>query len=144
MKNKIEERFDPPFAYYKHAINGYVVRPLNWEGIWKDGFIFVGGNTMLNCSNEEDAKMITDTFNRFFDLLEEISNIKKHLQDEIGVANRDIERIKKRVNSLSGRSGGKTYLANELMKNSTAIRCFECTLDKIKEIEERIQEKYEN
>lgn len=69
MKNKIEERFDPPFAYYKHAVSGYVVRPLNWEGIWKDGFIFVGGNTMLNCSNEEDAKMIADTFNRFFKIL---------------------------------------------------------------------------
>lgn len=76
MNNKIEERFDPPFAYYKHAINGYVVRPLNWEGIWKDGFIFVAGNTMLNCSNEEDAKMIADTFNRFFELLKENKHLK--------------------------------------------------------------------
>lgn len=73
---KIEDRFDPPFAYYKHAINGYVVRPLNWEGIWKDGFIFVGGNTMLNCDNEEDAKMIADTFNRFFELLKENKRLK--------------------------------------------------------------------
>lgn len=76
MKNKIEERFDPPFAYYKHAVSGYVVRPLNWEGIWKDGFIFVGGNTMLNCDNEEDAKMIADTFNRFFELLKENKRLK--------------------------------------------------------------------
>lgn len=76
MKNKIEERFDPPFAYYKHAISGYVVRPLNWEGIWKDGFIFVGGNTMLNCDNEEDAKMIADTFNRFFELLKENKQLR--------------------------------------------------------------------
>lgn len=76
MKNKIEERFDPPFAYYKHAVNGYVVRPLNWEGIWKDGFIFVGGNTMLHCDNEEDAKMIADTFNRFFELLKENKQLK--------------------------------------------------------------------
>ncbi|MCI9434756.1 MAG: hypothetical protein HFI86_05760 [Bacilli bacterium] len=76
MKNKIEDRFDPPFAYYKHAINGYVVRPLNWEGIWKDGFIFVGGNTMLHCDNEEDAKMIADTFNRFFELLKENKQLK--------------------------------------------------------------------
>ena len=74
MNNKIEERFDPPFAYYKHAVSGYVVRPLNWEGIWKDRFIFVGGNTMLSCDNEEDAKMIADTFNRFFELLKEINN----------------------------------------------------------------------
>lgn len=76
MKNKIEERFDPPFAYYKHAVNGYVVRPLNWEGIWKDGFIFVGGNTMLHCDNEEDAKMIAETFNRFFGLLKENKQLK--------------------------------------------------------------------
>ena len=76
MNNKIEERFDPPFAYYKHAISGYVVRPLNWEGIWKDGFIFVGGNTMLNCDNEEDAKMIADTFNRFFELLKENKQLR--------------------------------------------------------------------
>lgn len=76
MNNKIEERFDPPFAYYKHAINGYVVRPLNWEGIWKNGFIFVGGNIMLSCDNEEDAKMIADTFNRFFELLKENKQLR--------------------------------------------------------------------
>lgn len=76
MNNKIEERFDPPFAYYKHAVSGYVVRPLNWEGIWKDGFIFVGGNTMLSCDNEEDAKMIADTFNRFFELLKENKQLR--------------------------------------------------------------------
>lgn len=76
LMKKIEERFDPPFAYYKHAISGYVVRPLNWEGIWKDGFIFVGGNTMLSCDNEEDAKMIADTFNRFFELLKENKQLK--------------------------------------------------------------------
>ena len=76
MKNKIEDKFDPPFAYYKHAVSGYVVRPLNWEGIWKDEFIFVGGNTMLNCSDEEDAKIIADTFNRFFELLKENKQLK--------------------------------------------------------------------
>ncbi len=76
MNNKIEERFDPPFAYYKHAVSGYVVRPLNWEGIWKDRFIFVGGNTMLSCDNEEDAKMIADTFNRFFELLKENKQLR--------------------------------------------------------------------
>lgn len=81
MNNKIEERFDPPFAYYKHAVSGYVVRPLNWEGIWKDGFIFAGGNTMLNCDNEEDAKMIVDTFNRFFELLEENKYLKQEIDD---------------------------------------------------------------
>lgn len=86
MNNKIEERFDPPFAYYKHAVSGYVVRPLNWEGIWKDGFIFVGGNIMLSCDNEEDAKTITDTFNRFFELLKENKQLKSernYLLDEL-------------------------------------------------------------
>lgn len=73
---KIEDRFDPSFVYYKHAVSEYVVRPLNWEGIWKDGFIFVGGNTILNCTNEEDAKMIADTFNRFFELLKENKQLK--------------------------------------------------------------------
>ena len=60
----------------KHAVSGYVVRPLNWEGIWKDRFIFVGGNTMLSCDNEEDAKMIADTFNRFFELLKENKQLR--------------------------------------------------------------------
>lgn len=140
MNNKIEERFDPPFAYYKHAINGYVVRPLNWEGIWKDGFIFVGGNTMLHCDNKEDAEMIADTFNRFFELLKEIKAIKKYLKDEINVANGNIARCEARVKELSGRAGGKTFLANEIMKNSTVIRCFECTLDEIARIEKEEQE----
>lgn len=32
MKYKIEERFKPPFTYYKHYVSGYVVRPINWAG----------------------------------------------------------------------------------------------------------------
>lgn len=87
---RIEDRFDPPFEYYKHAVSGYVVRPFNWEGIWKDGFIFVGGNTMLSCDSEEDAKMIADTFNRFFELLKE----NKHLKDERNYLLDELEKYK--------------------------------------------------
>jgi len=73
----IEERYDPPFTYCKHALGGYVVRPLNWEGIWKDGFVLVGGSSILKCDNEEDAKMMADTFNKYFDLIRENQKLKK-------------------------------------------------------------------
>lgn len=86
MNNKIEERFDPPFAVFENIVGNYIVRPLNWGGIWNPDGKLVGGNTMLNCDNEEDAKMIADTFNRFFELLKENKQLKSernYLLDEL-------------------------------------------------------------
>lgn len=145
MKNNFEERYNPPFGSYRHQLGYYVVRPLDWCIIGKveqdTGETVIGAcNSLLRAETKEDADMIASTFNKYFDLINMIDEIKKYLRDEIGVANRDILRIKNRVSELSGRSNGKTYLANEIVKNNTVIRCFECTLDKINEIEERIKE----
>lgn len=76
MKNKIEERFDPPFAVFENVVGNYIVRPLSWEGIWNPDGKLVGGNSIVSCPIKEDAEMVCDTFNRFFELLEENKQLK--------------------------------------------------------------------
>lgn len=76
MKNKIEERFDPPFAVFENVVGNYIVRPLSWEGIWNPNGKLVGGNSIVSCPIKEDAEMVCDTFNRFFELLEENKQLK--------------------------------------------------------------------
>lgn len=91
MKNIIEEKFTPPFASYKHQLGYYVVRPLNWCGIWKKdeetGEMLIGAcNNMLRVDSKEDAELIADTFNRFFELLKENKILKENvdkLEDKI-------------------------------------------------------------
>lgn len=81
MNNKIEERFDPPFDVFENVVGNYVVRPLNWEGIWNPDGKLVGGNSIVSCPIKEDAEMICDTFNRFFELLEENKYLKQEIDD---------------------------------------------------------------
>lgn len=81
MKNKIEERFDPPFAVFENVVGNYIVRPLNWEGIWNPDGKLVGGNSIVSCPIKEDAEMVCDTFNRFFELLEENKYLKQEIDD---------------------------------------------------------------
>lgn len=76
MKNKIEERFDPPFAVFENVVGNYIVRPLSWEGIWNPDGKLVDGNSIVSCPIKEDAEMVCDTFNRFFELLEENKQLK--------------------------------------------------------------------
>lgn len=76
MNNKIEERFDPPFAVFENVVGNYIVRPLSWEGIWNPNGKLVGGNSIVSCPIKEDAEMVCDTFNRFFELLEENKQLK--------------------------------------------------------------------
>lgn len=76
MKNKIEERFDPPFAVFENVVGNYIVRPLSWEGIWNPDGKLVGGNSIVSCPIKEDAEIVCDTFNRFFELLEENKQLK--------------------------------------------------------------------
>lgn len=115
MNNKIEERFDPPFAYYKHAVSGYVVRPLNWEGIWKDGFIFVGGNSIVSCPIKEDAEMICDTFNRFFELLKENKQLK--------LDNQKLDSCLTEYTSLYREEQSKNIKAQENLENPYNVDC---------------------
>lgn len=81
MNNKIEERFDPPFDVFENVVGNYVVRPLNWEGIWNPDGKLVGGNSIVSCPIKEDTEMICDTFNRFFELLEENKYLKQEIDD---------------------------------------------------------------
>lgn len=81
MNNKIEERFDPPFDVFENVVGNYVVRPLNWEGIWNPDGKLVGGNSIVSCPIKEDVEMICDTFNRFFELLEENKYLKQEIDD---------------------------------------------------------------
>ena len=106
VKNKIEERFDPPFAVFENVVGNYIVRPLSWGGIWNPDGKLVGGNSILSCPIKEDAEMICDTFNRFFGLLKENQELKhtikineksrrkmqKNLMQKLDVKNKKIDR----------------------------------------------------
>lgn len=81
MKNKIEERFDPPFAVFENVVGNYIVRPLSWAGIWNPDGKLVGGNSIVSCPIKEDAEMVCDTFNRFFKLLKENKYLKQKIDD---------------------------------------------------------------
>lgn len=76
MNNTIEERFNSPFAVYETLVGNYIVRPLDWAGIWSPDGKLVGGNSIVSCSIKGDAEMIADTFNRFFELLKENKHLK--------------------------------------------------------------------
>lgn len=76
MNNKIEERFNTPFAVFENLLGNYIVRPLDWEGIWNPDGKLVSGNSIVSCPIKEDAEMVCDTFNRFFELLEENKQLK--------------------------------------------------------------------
>ena len=71
MNSSFEERFNPPFASFKSSMGGYVVRPLDWEGIWNPDGELVSGNAIVKCFDKEYADLIVDTFNRYFDLIRE-------------------------------------------------------------------------
>ena len=73
---KIEDRFNTPFAVFENLLGNYIVRPLDWEGIWNPDGKLVGGNSIVSCPIKEDAEMICDTFNRFFELLKENKRLK--------------------------------------------------------------------
>lgn len=73
---KIEDRFNTPFAVFENLLGNYIVRPLDWEGIWNPDGKLVGGNSIVSCPIKEDAEMICDTFNRFFELLKENKQLK--------------------------------------------------------------------
>lgn len=76
----IEKRYNPPFGAFKHKLGVYVVRPIDWEGAWDSDGILHEGNFMLNVPDKEEAEMIANTFNRFFELLKR--NKKLELENQ--------------------------------------------------------------
>lgn len=79
MNSNFEEIFNPPFASFKSSTGGYVVRPLDWEGVWNPDGELVSGNAIVKCFDKEYADLIVDTFNRYFDLIRE----NKQLRNEV-------------------------------------------------------------
>lgn len=60
----------------------------------------------------------------------------KYLEDGVQECNNYSKYIEKKVKELKQRSYGKTYIANEIMKNETAKKCLKEILSKYKSIKE--------
>lgn len=115
MKNKIEERFDPPFAVFENVVGNYIVRPLNWEGIWNPDGKLVGGNSIVSCPIKEDAEMVCDTFNRFFELLKENKQLK--------LDNQKLDSCLTEYTSLYREEQSKNIKAQENLENPYNVDC---------------------
>ena len=63
------------------------------------------------------------------------NELKKLLKEEIDICDGCIDTLRSDLQELHPRSCGKTYLQNEILKNKTAKRSFEITLDKMQELE---------
>lgn len=57
-----------------------------------------------------------------------------YLENEIKECNKYSKYIKNKLQELKSRSAGKTYIANEIMKNEVAKKCFSEILSKYQEI----------
>ena len=115
MNNKIEERFNTPFAVFENLLGNYIVRPLDWEGIWNPDGKLVGGNSIVSCPIKEDAEMICDTFNRFFELLKENKQLK--------LDNQKLDSCLTEYTSLYREEQSKNIKAQENLENPYNVEC---------------------
>lgn len=58
----------------------------------------------------------------------------KYLEDEIKECNAYSKYIEKKLQELKSRYSGKTYIANEIMKNERTKECYKKSLSKYREI----------
>lgn len=77
-------------------------------------------------------KELTETINK---LQNNWNELKKLLKEEIDICDGCIDTLRSDLQELHPRSCGKTYLQNEILKNKTAKRSFEITLDKMQKLE---------
>ncbi len=115
MNNKIEERFNTPFAVFENLLGNYIVRPLDWEGIWNPDGKLVSGNSIVSCPIKEDAEMICDTFNRFFELLKENKQLK--------LDNQKLDSCLTEYTSLYREEQSKNIKAQENLENPYNVEC---------------------
>ena len=115
MNNKIEERFNTPFAVFENLLGNYIVRPLDWEGIWSPDGKLVSGNSIVSCPIKEDAEMICDTFNRFFELLKENKQLK--------LDNQKLDSCLTEYTSLYREEQSKNIKAQENLENPYNVEC---------------------
>ena len=69
-------------------------------------------------------------------LLEQQKEFIEYLEDKLNMCDGFLDTIKSDLEEISyaGRVSGKTYIANQIMKNETAMKCYEEVLSKYKEI----------
>ena len=115
MNNKIEERFNTPFAVFENLLGNYIVRPLDWEGIWNPDGKLVSGNSIVSCPIKEDAEMICDTFNRFFELLKENKQLK--------LDNQKLDSCLTEYTFLYREEQSKNIKAQENLENPYNVEC---------------------
>lgn len=87
------------------------------------------------------SKNIYLTKNNPRKLLREIAELKNEqyefiewLENEIKECNAYSKYIERKLQKLKSRSSGKTYIANEIMKNERTKECYKKSLSKYKEI----------
>ena len=112
---KIEDRFNTPFAVFENLLGNYIVRPLDWEGIWNPDGKLVSGNSIVSCPIKEDAEMICDTFNRFFELLKENKQLK--------LDNQKLDSCLTEYTSLYREEQSKNIKAQENLENPYNVEC---------------------
>lgn len=92
---------------------------------FQNGILF----SEIDCGNVEDIliknKKLQNNWNE----------LKKLLKEEKDICDGCIDTLRSDLQELHPRSCGKTYLQNEILKNKTAKRSFEITLDKMQKME---------
>ena len=75
--------------------------------------------------------------NYYDKLVSKQKDFVEYLEDEIKECNSYSKYIKKKLQELKSRSSGKSYIANEIMKNEISKKIFNKVLSKYKELVER-------
>lgn len=106
---------------------------------------------MIEEENQELKKQLENCYCNRTDCSSKIKNSKKYdslvqktekqqkefinwLEDEIKECNAYSKYIEKKLQELKSRRSGKSYIANEIMKNEKAKECYKNSLSKYKEI----------
>lgn len=64
-----------------------------------------------------------------------VKELRSWLEDELKDCDNYSKYIENKLQELKARSSGKTYIANEIMKNEVAKKCFKDVLNKLNELE---------
>ena len=103
-----------------------------------------------NCNSLEEFKRIKLTSDKFYEIIDdyltkctynqkfqdEQKEFIEYLEDKLNMCYGFLDTIKSDLEEISyaGRALGKTYIATQIMKNETAMKCYEEVLSKYKEI----------
>lgn len=89
----------------------------------------------------EQCSAVADTNSELADSIDEYYKSQQkefieYLEDKLNMCDGFLDTIKSDLEEISyaGRVSGKTYIATQIMKNETAMKCYEEVLSKYKEI----------